>query len=120
MRHLQGSAGIAPAGGCTGFPLLRQPIHSLLIADRCSEESAMRPLVSLLVFCCLTTRAFAGEIVWLEGETPTRSNHKFASAGWGNKNYLSDEKWLFGSVDADKVEKTIPADGVHGEYDFSV
>ena len=34
------------------------------------------------------------DFVWLEGEQPSATNVKPNLAGWGNKQFLSGEKWL--------------------------
>ena len=51
------------------------------------------------------TAAPAPRFVWIEGEQPASANVKLNLAGWGNKQFLSGEKWLHVSVEADKVEK---------------
>lgn len=56
--------------------------------------------------------------IWLEGEQPTKCNVKPNLSGWGNKQFLSDEKWLSIAVAENLVEKEIPAEGVLIEYDF--
>jgi hypothetical protein len=57
------------------------------------------------------------EWVWLEAEQPKSMNIK-ASPGMTHE-YLSGE-WLSVMVDADKVEKGIPAEGVLISYDFGI
>jgi len=58
------------------------------------------------------------QTIWIEGENPASANVKFNSAGWGRKELLSGEKWLQISVDADKVEKELPAGGALLAYKF--
>ena len=53
----------------------------------------------------------APRFLWLEGEEPASANVKLNLAGWGNKQFLSGEKWLHVSLEADKVEKELPAEG---------
>ncbi len=76
--------------------------------------------LTLAALLFLAIPASAAGVVWLEGESPTRAGVKFTSGGWGKKEYLSGQKWLHATVEADKVEKTIPADGARLEYDFTV
>ncbi len=77
----------------------------------------MRSLLpAALVAACLASPTRAHEPVWIEGEAPTASNVKANLAGWGNKTFLSGEKWLHLSIDADKVEKDVPADGALFSY----
>lgn len=64
--------------------------------------------------------ARAGDFVWVEGEAPASINVKPNLAGWGRKEFLSGEKWLHLSVDADKVEREVPAGGVLIRYDVPV
>ena len=45
---------------------------------------------------------------------------KLNLAGWGNKQFLSGEKWLHLSIDASKIEKELPAEGGRVRYDFDV
>jgi len=59
------------------------------------------------------------ETVWIEGEKPTATNWECKLAGWGNSHYLSGGNWLSVSVDAGKVDKDVPADGVLLEYAFT-
>ncbi len=64
--------------------------------------------------------AGASSFVWLEGEQPSSANVKLNLAGWGNKQFLSGEKWLHLSIDSDKIVKELPADGGRVRYDFDV
>ncbi|HRT96398.1 MAG TPA: glycoside hydrolase family 2 TIM barrel-domain containing protein [Planctomycetota bacterium] len=58
--------------------------------------------------------------VWLEGEAPTKvSGLKPNMAGWGRKEFLSEEKWLHISMDPAAVEKDLPAEGGLLEYAFA-
>jgi hypothetical protein len=60
------------------------------------------------------------DTIWLEGEAPIATNVKPNLAGWGNKQFLSSEKWLHLSIDADKVDKELPAEGALLRYDFAI
>ncbi len=61
-------------------------------------------------FSCIATgtlRAADGatpEFVWLEGEQPSSANLDAKGTGWGNSQFLSEEKWLHCSIDAGKVD----------------
>ncbi|MCC6445344.1 MAG: hypothetical protein IT210_18030 [Armatimonadetes bacterium] len=77
------------------------------------------PLAALLLLLAATA-AQAAEYVWLEGEAPTYTNLKPNIAGWGRKEFLSGEKWLHISIDADQVEKALPAGGGVIQYTFTV
>ena len=59
------------------------------------------------------------DFLWIEGEA-AQVNIKPNITGWGNKQFLSGEKWLHISVDADKVEKTVPSEGVLLKYSFTI
>ena len=61
----------------------------------------------------------AADAVWIEAEAAT-ANVKPNIAGWGNKSILSGEKWLHFSVDADKVNQDVPADGATFLYQFTI
>jgi hypothetical protein len=82
-----------------------------------------RLLLLLLLLLCVHSAARAADsapFVWLEGEAPAAINVKPNIAGWGHKEFLSGEQWLQVSIDADKVEKEAPADGVLLAYDFTI
>jgi beta-galactosidase len=79
---------------------------------------AFRLCLTLLVAAAWVGRLPAREYVWIEGEEPAAINVKPNIAGWGNKQFLSGEKWLHVSIDADKVGKEVPAEGVLIKYAF--
>jgi beta-galactosidase len=87
----------------------------------------LRPVPSaLLTFCLLLAGAplpallaAEGDYVWIEGEA-AQTSFKPNIAGWGNKQFLSGEKWLHISVDADKVDEAVPAEGVLLKYPFEI
>ena len=62
--------------------------------------------------------ARAADSIWLEGEEPTSTNIDVQRTGWGNTQFLSGEKWLHCSIEAGKVDKQAPDDGVLVKYDF--
>ena len=78
----------------------------------------MRRLAIIAVSCIIAAQALAAEFVWLEGETPTTKNMDVAGAGWGNKQFLSQQAWLNVNVDTGKVEAQVPKEGVLLGYDF--
>jgi hypothetical protein len=89
-----------------------------------APSSALRGLLALVALVSLhlslrAAPASENKYVWIEGEA-AQVNVKPNIAGWGNKHFLSGEKWLHISVDADKVEKTVPAEGVHLQYPFAL
>ncbi len=69
-------------------------------------------------------RRQSADFIWLEGESPTAANVKnggdlkFETAAWGHTEFFSGGKWLQVSVDADKVEKAAPDEGVLLKYAF--
>lgn len=58
--------------------------------------------------------------VWLEGEAPKQANIPVSGVGWGRQEFLSEEKWLHVSVDADKVASQVPAEGIILTYGFTI
>ena len=82
-----------------------------------------RPRLRIALAACLWllgTRAVeAQEPVWIEGEDTSSADVKLNVAGWGRKAILSGEKWLHLAVDADKVEKDVPAEGATISYKFA-
>ena len=59
------------------------------------------------------------DFVWLEGEQPSAANIEVQRSGWGNTQFLSEGKWLHCSIDADKVDASVPDEGVSVEVHFS-
>jgi beta-galactosidase len=58
--------------------------------------------------------------VWIEAEHTAAVNVPPNVAGWGRKEFLSEAKWLQYSIEADKVEATVPAEGIVLRYAFRV
>jgi beta-galactosidase len=77
-------------------------------------------LAFLIPLFSLHRPALAAQFAWMEGETPASANVKFQASGWGHQEFLSGQKWLQVSIDADKVEKELSADGALLEYRFHV
>ena len=82
----------------------------------------MNPFIRMLVLApwLLAPAAWAADRVWIEGEAPASINMKSNIAGWGRKELLSGETWLHVSMDADKVAKHVPAQGILIRYSFQV
>lgn len=76
-------------------------------------------ILSSLQIPLLAAPAAPDDYVWIEGEA-AQVNIKPNIAGWGNKHFLSNDKWLHISVDADKIDKTVPAEGVLLKYPFTI
>ncbi|OWK41112.1 hypothetical protein [Fimbriiglobus ruber] len=78
------------------------------------------PIAALVVSlgCLLTAPRMPDEVVWIEGETPTRATAPLEPGGWGRPGTLADGKWLFAAVDAGEVAKKVPATGANAAYDF--
>ncbi|MBN2139117.1 MAG: hypothetical protein JW720_15020 [Sedimentisphaerales bacterium] len=83
---------------------------------RKANISSIAVIILTLSIACPALAATA-DWIWLEAEKPTSMNIK-ASPGMTHE-YLSGP-WLSVMVDADKVEKEVPAEGVLISYDFSV
>ena len=60
------------------------------------------------------------DTIWLEGESGQVQNTKPNVAGWGKKEFLSEEKWLQISVDADKLDSSISGDAVILSYPLEI
>ncbi|MGA2034489.1 MAG: glycoside hydrolase family 2 TIM barrel-domain containing protein [Thermoguttaceae bacterium] len=75
---------------------------------------------AILLLAATAVRAADPPFVWLEGEQPTAINVKANLAGWGHPEFLSGQKWLSLSIDADKVDAAVPGDGVLIDYAFQV
>lgn len=83
--------------------------------DRC-HTGILLGLAMGLAWVPGSAEAAASEFVWLEGEQPASANVEVQRSGWGNTQFLSEGKWLHASIDADKVEKDVPGDGVLLKY----
>ncbi|HZT44121.1 MAG TPA: glycoside hydrolase family 2 TIM barrel-domain containing protein [Chthonomonadaceae bacterium] len=73
-----------------------------------------------LTLLCLSSAVFAQDFVWLEGEAPASCNVKPAVTRPGHKEFLSGQQWLQIAIDANKVEKETPAEGVLIQYKFDI
>lgn len=74
-------------------------------------------IVAALLIACAAAHA-APPFVWLEGETPTKSNLGARAAGWGREELLSQRKWLHVSIEADKITSELPEGGGLLTYAF--
>ncbi len=66
----------------------------------------------------LSAQAATPDFLWLEGEQPASINLTTKPEGTGNPHFLSASNWLKVSIEADKVEKEAPAEGVLVAYAF--
>ena len=73
-----------------------------------------------LLSCNAVQAQRSAPYVWIEGEATGNINVKPNIAGWGHTEFLSDGKWLQISIDADKVEKEVPAEGALLTYPFQI
>src|ERR1700733_5337346 len=74
-------------------------------------------IVFLSLICLAGAFAQAADnYVWLEGESPTKSNVKWTAAGSSHTDWLSGGKWLTFSMDEGKIEKELPNEGAMFEY----
>lgn len=64
-------------------------------------------------------RAQGRDFVWLEAETAS-GNLPLKTSGWGNAQFLSGGTWLHISIDADKIDKELPANGALLNYKFNI
>lgn len=80
----------------------------------------MRWLCGTLVFCTLTAAAQAADFVWMEGEKPSRKNYPCGPAGVEKTQFLSQGAWLSVSLDAAKIARECPKEGVLLDYDFEI
>ncbi|MDQ3814278.1 MAG: hypothetical protein M3347_10050, partial [Armatimonadota bacterium] len=76
-------------------------------------------LLAVTLACSLAAADPAANYVWIEAENG-KLNIQPNVAGWGRPELLSEGKWLHYAVDANKVEKEVPADGGLLEYKFTI
>jgi len=79
----------------------------------------MRTFMLLGFAVALVSVVAADDYVWIEGESPTTANYDAKAAGWGRKEFLSQEAWLDISIEADKVEAQCPREGILLGYEFA-
>jgi beta-galactosidase len=76
--------------------------------------------MGLLLGAAAAAAAEPPVFVWMEGEDAAVAGVKPNIAGWGHKEFLSGEKWLHISVEADKVERQVPSGGIVMAHKFAV
>jgi beta-galactosidase len=78
--------------------------------------------LALSVSLSISGAALAADtFVWLEGEQPAASNVEVnRNASAKRSEFLSDGKWLLLSIDAEKVQSTLPADGALIDYTIPI
>jgi beta-galactosidase len=76
--------------------------------------------VAFFVLIPAPSPIFGQAHVWLEGEKPTAINFKANLSGWGNKQFLSEGKWLQVSIEEGKVAKEMPAEGIVMKYAYTI
>jgi glycosyl hydrolase family 2 len=93
----------------------RKPVMHVRIPNQ------VRSLLLLITLCALASVVWSAEdVVWIEGESPTRANVATKGVGWGNVQYLSDEKWLNFSVPVGQLAEQVPDGGIVLSYDFDL
>ncbi len=99
------------------------PSAAIIVANPSGKERPIGPIRPIILAASLVASAFAAEppaFVWVEGEQPAKvAGLKPNMAGWGHKEFLSEEKWLHISMDPAAVEKELPAEGGLLEYAFA-
>lgn len=80
----------------------------------------MRALLAALALPLLLAPCVRAEFVWIEGEAAVPSGVTPNIAGATHSEFLSEGKWLQVSVEADKVEAQLPAEGAMLRYDLTV
>ena len=78
------------------------------------------PFSLLLASLLAATVSQAADFVWLEGEKPTSKNYPCGPAGVERSQLLSGNAWLLADLDAGKVQRECPKDGIRLGYDFVV
>ncbi len=72
---------------------------------------------AVLLALALPAGASAADYVWIEAESLANPPAGFKSGGWGNKQYLSGDDWLFAAIDGKDAE-ALPPDGLSLRYPF--
>ena len=95
--------------------------NSKLETKKMYSEKQLFLLLSLLLLVSTgaTRRQNSPDFVWLEAEQAT-ANIALEAKGWGKKEFLSGEKWVQVSIEADKVERAIPEAGAVLRYDVTI
>lgn len=98
---------------------MRRPIYLVSGLARAGCSLRWLPLAACL-FAVRQPVAAAPTFVWIEGEATASTNLKPSIAGWGRKEFLSDEKWLHVSIEADKVAAELPTEGGLLSYELTI
>jgi beta-galactosidase len=72
----------------------------------------------LTVLAGVSGRALA-DFVWVEGED-AKCSVPANNSGWGNKEFLSGEKWMHLAIDAEKVDQVVKEDAVTIQYPLQI
>jgi hypothetical protein len=86
-------------------------------------DSCLQFALAVCAACSMAPPVAAAEpsdFVWLEAEKPQAVNIKPNLSGWGRPEFLSEGRWLSVSIDAEKIESDVPAEGVLLGYGFAV
>ncbi len=81
---------------------------------------SLLPFAALLAVAVCAPGLRAQDYAWIEGEKPAAINFKANLGGWGNKQFLSGDKWLQIAIDEGKVDKDMPAEGIVMKYAFTL
>ncbi|MHB1157985.1 MAG: glycoside hydrolase family 2 TIM barrel-domain containing protein [Phycisphaerales bacterium] len=84
----------------------------------CFRVGVLFAVAASVTVACARAAEPAGHC-WMEGENPTHASQKVSGAGAGHAEWLSDGKWLLVSIEAGKVDKEVPEDGIVLTYDFT-
>jgi hypothetical protein len=91
--------------------------------DTIVPNSTLRSILGCITIATLlsisTIYSNAAEFVWLEGELGN-ANVPVNNSGWGNTSFLSEGVWMHISIDADKIDETVPEEGVVIKHPFKI
>ena len=87
--------------------------------DRWTKALVVLGLAAAYLAGAAPARA-ADAYVWIEAEKPTRAGIEGKAAGWGSKQFLSEETWYQVSLSPEEAAKRLPKEGALLEYDFDV
>ncbi|MCS7181182.1 MAG: hypothetical protein NZ891_07560, partial [bacterium] len=74
----------------------------------------------LILFLFLFNFIFSNDYIWIEGESPSKSNFKLDIWSGRRPQILSDGKWATCVLNKEDIKAKLPEEGIILEYDFKV
>jgi hypothetical protein len=73
-----------------------------------------------IFFFIIVSFIFSADYIWIEGESPAKSNFQLSVWSGNREKILSDGKWATYTLNKEEISSKLPADGFLLSYDFDV